>query len=445
MSTILVDFSRETGAMKPLHGVNNSPIFYNSKLPELADAGIPFVRTHDTGGAFGGAHLVDTTNVFPDFSADPSAPDSYDFAFTDAYLRTLVNSGIRPFYRLGVTIENFYHIKSYAILPPADFEKWAEICCGIVRHYNEGWGNGFHYGIEYWEIWNEPESPAMWAGTHQQFFEMYAVASRKLRQEFPKLKIGGYGASGFFAVTREKTLPIRYEYLTMFNEFLDFLCAQKEPVPFDFFSWHLYTKEIGELLTHARYVRKRLDDAGFTATESIFDEWNYVEHDTNLLENYAWDDMRNMPGALFVAAVFTQLQKVGVDKAMFYDAMPSRKYCGLYYYPEHKVSRTYYSFWIYNALYKLGRCVHSECGEAKDGIYVCAAKDEKDAKAMMVVNRNGLTTKIAMTLKDCNLRNAELLLLDADHVLTPVNWLLDRETATLRMPPFSIALIRELE
>lgn len=110
MSTILVDYSHETGSMKPLHGVNNSPIFYNTKLPELMDAGIPYVRTHDTGGAFGGAHLVDTTNIFPDFNADPSDPDSYDFAFTDAYLQPLANSGIQPFYRLGVTIENSYLI-----------------------------------------------------------------------------------------------------------------------------------------------------------------------------------------------------------------------------------------------------------------------------------------------------------------------------------------------
>lgn len=94
-----------------------------------------------TQGAHLAAHILWTQPIsFPDFNADPSDPDSYDFAFTDAYLQTLANSGIQPFYRLGVTIENSYLIKSYAIIPPADFEKWAEICCGIVRHYNEGWG-----------------------------------------------------------------------------------------------------------------------------------------------------------------------------------------------------------------------------------------------------------------------------------------------------------------
>ncbi len=445
MSSILVDFTQAVGPMKPLHGVNNSPIAYHSNLPELTDAGIPYVRTHDTGGAFGGAHLVDTTNVFPDFNADPANPDSYDFAFTDAYLQTLVNSGIKPFYRLGVTIENNYKIKSYGVIPPADFSKWAEICCGIVRHYNEGWANGFHYGIEYWEIWNEPESPAMWQGTHQQFFELYATAARRLHQEFPAIKLGGYGGSGFFVITRKNTAPIRHEYLSMFNEFLEFLRSQSTPVPFDFFSWHLYTRDIGELLTHARYVRKRLDEAGFSSTESIFDEWNYIEHDTCQQENFAWDEMRNMPGALFVGAVFSMLQKEHVDKAMLYDAMPTRKYCALYYYPEHKVSRTYYVFKIFNTLYQLGTCVYTECDEEQDGIYLCAATDGQGQKAMMVVNRNPLTKKLPMRLHGASLQNAELLLLDADRVLTPVNWLLNRKGSALTMPPLSIALIRGLD
>ena len=440
MNTVIIDFNRATGAMKPLHGVNNSPIFYNSSLPEFADAGIPFVRTHDTGGAFGGSRLVDIPNIFPDFNADPSDPNSYDFAFTDAYLKTLVASGVKPFYRLGVTIENNYLIKSYTIDPPADFDKWAEICCGIVRHYNEGWADGFHYGIDYWEIWNEPESPAMWSGTHQQFFELYAVAARKLRKEFPNLKIGGYGGSGFFAVTRENTMPLRYEYLAMFKEFMAFLQEQKEAVPFDFFSWHLYTKDINELLTHAKYVREQLDAAGFTKTESIFDEWNYIEHDTCGIEGSAWDDMRNMPGALFVGAVLCELQKNGlVDKAMLYDAMPSRKYCALYYYPEHKVSRTYYAMKIFNTLYQLGTCVFTECDN--DGIYVCAAKGN-GKKAVMIVNRNQFKQDVALNVNGGDFADAELLLLDADRVLTPVNWLLDREKNTASMPPFSIALIR---
>jgi len=55
-----IDFSTDCGPIKPLHGINNSPVRFNGVLTELLDAGIPFVRLHDTGGAFGGTYLVDT-------------------------------------------------------------------------------------------------------------------------------------------------------------------------------------------------------------------------------------------------------------------------------------------------------------------------------------------------------------------------------------------------
>ncbi|MBO4633248.1 MAG: hypothetical protein J5858_15120, partial [Lentisphaeria bacterium] len=161
-AVVSADFSHNLKQkIKPLHGVNNSPVSLYEPPKGFKEAGIPFCRLHDTAGAYGGAHYVDIPNVFPDFEADPKDPTSYDFAFTDAYLKQLHAAGTEIFYRLGVTIENNYRIKGYHNHPPKDFKKWAEICAGIVRHYNHGWANGFKLGIQYWEIWYEPENPSM--------------------------------------------------------------------------------------------------------------------------------------------------------------------------------------------------------------------------------------------------------------------------------------------
>ena len=105
-----------------------------------------------------------------------SDPASYDFAFTDAYLKPVAEAGTEVFYRLGVTIENFWTIKAYRIDPPKDFGKWARICEHIIRHYNEGWADGFRWNLRYWEVWCEPENPPLWQGTREQFFELYRVA-----------------------------------------------------------------------------------------------------------------------------------------------------------------------------------------------------------------------------------------------------------------------------
>ena len=427
MSSIKANFEKVVGKIKPLHGINNTPILYNKKLPELQAAGIPYVRLHDTGGAFGGSHLVDVPNVFPDFDADVNDPASYDFDYTDAYFRTLHASGLMPFYRLGVTIENNYQLHPYRVKPPKDFHKWAEICCHIVRHYNEGWANGFHYGIKYWEIWNEPESPAMWQGTDEEFFELYAIAAKELRRQFPHLKIGGYGISGFFVTTRKNQSAIRQHYLEMFNKFMEFKKQQGDELPWDFVTWHLYTKDPHETLAHANYLKQRLHGAGLDNVESILGEWNYIEHETCSRDKDPWDEMRGMPGAAAVAATFALLQKGPVDMALYYDAMPMRRYCGLYYYPEYKVSRTYYSFRAFNELYKLGQSVECSSGEQEDGIYCIAAKDGKGKAALLVVNRQKMKQVVPLEVSGVN-GMPEILVLDEDRVLTETNWLLEKSS-----------------
>lgn len=86
----------------------------------------------------------------------------------------------------------------------------AELHCGIsapvIRHYNEGWADGYHYGIKYWEIWNEPDNGdpghnQMWMGTAEQFYELYDVAAKHLKACFgDSIKVGGYGCSGLYGL-----------------------------------------------------------------------------------------------------------------------------------------------------------------------------------------------------------------------------------------------------
>ena len=148
---VTVDPSVVIGPIKPMNAVNNGPyIDDRQQMQDFRVLHIPFSRTHDANEGYYGRNLVDISAVFPDFSKDPDKPASYDFRETDAYIRTLVESGSEPFYRLGQTIENQTAAK-YNIYPPKDYKKWASICEHIILHYNEGWAQGFHYNIRYWE------------------------------------------------------------------------------------------------------------------------------------------------------------------------------------------------------------------------------------------------------------------------------------------------------
>ena len=385
-----IDFDSERGAIKPLHGVNNAPVRVNGKQgqDEFKSAGIPFVRTHDTAYSFGGTHYVDIPNVFPNFDADETNPANYDFAYTDAYLKPIVAAGCKLFYRLGVTIENNWRVKAYNIFPPKDYAKWARICEHVVRHYNEGWADGFHWNIEYWEIWNEPENPAMWQGTKEQFFELYRVAANHLKATFPQIKIGGYAGCGFYTVDdakrREESAFYR-SFVEWFEDFCRYVQAPETKAPIDFFSWHLYVSQdwpVDRIATHAAYVRKTLDAAGLEKTESIFNEWNVFRGDRkDQLEKF--ENCKTHVGAANTAAAFCVMQNTSIDKAMYYDACPTRVYCGLFTFPGHRTTPCYEAFRAWNELAKLGTAYEVTCDEK--GLYAAAAKNG-ERRAFLVAN-----------------------------------------------------------
>jgi len=314
------DFSVHTGTIRPLHGINKGPLAPGGifdTIKEQKELGIPFTRLHDCG--WPNPYVVDHHAVFPDTNADPTRPESYDFRLTDEYIEAVRKTGAEPIYRLGESIEHTT-VKRY-VHPPADSEKWAAVCIGIIRHYNAGWANGFHYNIRYWEIWNEPENrPAMWSGTDDDYLRLYRTAATAIKREFPTVKVGGpsLGASGSFVNGEFRPTEFAANFLAM---------CRKDNVPLNFFSWHCYTADPAELSARVRAIRRLLDAAGFTETENHLNEWNYLPGNTwepggksaTPTARQRWyEEMAGVLGAAFVAASLLELQDAPVDVGCFY-------------------------------------------------------------------------------------------------------------------------------
>ena len=139
MGKIVVDFSKCTGPVKPLNGVNNGPVGVNnvrgvSNAEAYKAANIPFGRLHDSAFSsyYGGEDSVDVHRIFKDFDADVDDPASYDFEPTDKYLLTFEEVGTEIVYRLGAAIE---HDRKKGTLVPKDYLKWAKICGRQRTHY----------------------------------------------------------------------------------------------------------------------------------------------------------------------------------------------------------------------------------------------------------------------------------------------------------------------
>lgn len=442
MNLVSVDFNKCAGKIKPLHGVCCAP-YARSKGSEqtmidrlFREGNIPYSRLHDCCGAYGGSYYVDIPNIFRDFNADENDPASYDFHYTDEYITAIRKTGCEIYYRLGISIES--GSKKYTVAPPKDFEKWTRICEHIIMHYNEGWADGFHYGIKYWEIWNEPDNPGnangknMWDGTKEQFFELYKTASIYLKKEFPEILIGGYGSCGFYATTR-KVVPEGFpEFVTYFTDFL--AMVKENQCPLDFFSWHLYTGDEQELLAHAKYVRETLDSHGFTDTESHLNEWNLHGEGDGFAEKHT------MEGASFNAAVLCMLQNTRyLDKAMYYCFSPSSRYNGFLNLNDSGICPPWYSFVAFGRLYSLGNCYETK----SDGVYAAAAGNA-NAQAVLVSNYNSDDSDVSISLKGTfSGKTAHILYITAEKSLTEEFSFKVSDTADMnvRLPKQTVLLI----
>ena len=407
MDSITVNGALAARPIRPLNGVNGGPVTLNFRRDACAlfrEANVPYCRLHDIEGTLGRGKFVDVRNIFPLWELDENDPASYDFSFTDEYLRRIAESGAKPFYRLGETIDHGY-FKAH-VRPPADAAKWARICANIVRHYNEGWANGFRYGIEYWEIWNEPENPPMWTGSQAEYFALYRETANLLKREFPHIKVGGYASCGFYAAFDENADDFYRSFLTWFDDFLAYIKAPATASPLDFFSWHIYSSDPAQVLAHARYCREKLDAAGFRETEAILDEWNWAGKDM-------FENMRNMTGAAFTADVMCRLQQTDdTDVACYYDAQPDQAYGGLFIRHTDQPSRAYYAVKAFGLLRALG----GEAAAEADTDLAFAAAANGDLRGIVVSNYKKESRPVRLSFPGA--KRIRLYLLDAEHDLS---------------------------
>ena len=370
-----VRFDKKHEPLGPLNAVNNGPVptirsQEQSNAAAYAAAGFPYARTHDANicYSYGGPHVVDVTAVFPRFEADENDPASYDFTLTDWYLDAIRQTGAKIFYRLGQSIEHWP--KKYGILPPPDFAKWARVCEHIIRHYTEGWADGYTWDIEYWEIWNEPDldpddatDKRTWGGTERQFYDFYEAAAVHLKTCFPHLKIGGPALAG------------KRDWAERFLTEM-----KKRGVPLDFFSWHRYDTQpqrIGELCA---FYRDLLDRTGYAGTESILNEWNYVRgwhHDT---WHYSLRAEWGIKGASFAAGVLCVCAVSPLDMLMYYDARPGAMN-GFFDQIVSDLRKTYYPYYDFNVMRHAGPRVESESDDPD--VFALAVTGEKEDHVLL--------------------------------------------------------------
>lgn len=405
MNYIKMNPNQITGTIKPMHCTSGGPL--KSLLPgtgdnrrDFAEIGFPYIRNHDASycSNYGGEHIVDISAIFPDFEKDPYDENSYDFVLTDEYVARIIEVGSMPFYRLGQKIEHWS--KKYGSHPPKDFKKWAVICEHIIKHYNEGWNNGFRYGLKYWEIWCEPDNvPACWTGTMKQYYDLYEITAKHLKSCFPDIKVGGASFAQWSADNGA------------IEQFIEYM--SKKNVPIDFLSWHTYSRVIEDFTRREKTVREALDKFGYYTAENILNEWNYlINWKDGLAESHR--RRRTMEGAAFVCALMSVMQNTSTDMLMYYLIQPG-SWDGVFDIYTLQRLKTYYSFLLFSKLYKLQEQIKIESDD--QDIYVIAATDRQKVSAMITYyayDDRDEEKKLTIDVSDKNIR-FNVYLLDEGH------------------------------
>lgn len=194
----------------------------------------------------------------------------YNFQYIDALYDFLLSIGIKPFVELGFMPSDLASGEQTLfwwrgnVTPPKDYEKWSKLIYRLTTHFTE------RYGAEevqkwYFEVWNEPNLNAFWAGSQDEYFKLYEYTVKAIKSVNINYKVGGPATAGAGWVP----------------EMIEF--CQKNSLPLDFISTHSYGVRAGYL-----------DEFGQTGTVLDANKWSVSGDILNSRKQIANSTMPNL-------------------------------------------------------------------------------------------------------------------------------------------------------
>jgi len=429
MKRIICEFDQQLGKIKPQHGIVNYPpnLCYTDFAIDAADAqrsidildeiDVPLIRLKEPNSK-GCGKCLEVPFIFRDFSKDENDPANYYFYNTNDFVLEGAKPGRMTIYRLGAPREYWntrYNKK------PADYDKFANVCVNIIRHFNEGWGEGMQVGITHWEIWNRADEKLCWPdGTAEDYYKLYEVTARKIKETFPHLKVGGPAAA----------------FCGGDNAFLkDFLTYVKENhVPCDFVTWNYWGEDPSEAWRQAEAVHQAVRDAKLPGHVDIYnDEWNCMTIGAHGFPQVP--HVRDVQGGAFAAAFMIGMQSAHMDGSTYYEADMDMPMGGLVGQCWKRPLPALYALQGFSHLYRLGTSV--KISVAGRNIYAMAATGE-GKKAILISVYEDKRNDIEIQTGVIGEKKVRLLNKDTDfeNVLTTTD-----QTFTVRSKGFSVLYI----
>ena len=183
----------------------------------------------------------------------------YHWDTLDKVIETILATKARPILSLCFKPNMLFPKVDQRLVHPNDYEQWERLIENLVRHCNED----KRYGIEYWEVGNEPDigedGGCPYLFEPADYVTYYTHTAKAILRADAKAKVGGPALAG---------------YNSEIGQALMEHCGKGES-PLHFFSWHIYHSDPEYFRRSIREVKARLAKLPkLEKTETIIDEWN---------------------------------------------------------------------------------------------------------------------------------------------------------------------------
>ncbi len=429
-AAVTVDFSNATAKFRPaLHSSGYAPNFeraHQAKWDEaLKEMNFDYVRTHDLGLVNCGCRAFDVQYMFPLMHLDAKDPKNYYFATTDFMVDLQHAIGQKTFFRLGTSIEHT-GLVHFAAEIPKDFDKMAEAFAGTVRHYVKGWGDpaGKVRPIDYWEIWNEPDgSNNMWsfnggvndrdpknnrnAERRDLFVEFFVKVLKRLKSEFPDLKIGG---PALCSMREDWFRPI-------------LKACKAAGVRPDFLSWHCYSNDPDRMFKMVDAADKMCKEEGFDGLEFIINEWHFfckAGWGKNAKVR-APDNMNDINSACYSLTILSRLQTSRYDQAYFYGCRFYGNW-GFMDYGTKEFNKNFYAMKMFGEIKRDCTDICASSSTDKDVTAFAAKSADGKRAVLLVTDYNGREMRIPVSVKGAEgAKNVSARVLSFEKDLEPLS------------------------
>ena len=154
---------------------------------------------------------------------------AFNFLYVDQIYDYMLDQGVRPFVELSFMPEAFASSNNRIFAykgntsPPRRWQDWHDMVHAFTEHCVKRYGVGEVSGWKF-EVWNEPNIP-FWAGTQEQYFELYRQSALAIKAVDKRLQVGGPSTAQL------AWIPDLISY-----------CVGKG-IPLDFVSTHVYPND----------------------------------------------------------------------------------------------------------------------------------------------------------------------------------------------------------